>query len=392
MRILRTAAVAALGLGLALVGGIAVAPTANAATTAVANATATAVTATGFTVTIQVTADPGTSVQGGDRYVTAALGGVTCLSDVYTAPAADYSKSLTITCDGAVAAGSWAGQLRFGSPEGISNTGANFTVTVPPPPVDTDGDRVPDPVDKCPDTALGAVVDANGCSAYVTRIVWWLMPTAGSLPQTLITGPGAVPDCRRAQVDKYYGPLELINAITKDGVLSSVGGRYEDQVVLGRVPGTSITPGYNGEWFYDAGCVAPNPEPRHEEKSSCDLSQYGDFKAGTIARDGTEAYVWKDGKWALGGVVVWGPWSQTTVWNHDQLVSNGCVVTPPPPRGTCPAGTEAQDYNKDGVMSCIPILPQTGIDAGFGVALAFALLLAGWGLILSSRRRKPQEE
>lgn len=33
----------------------------------------------------------------------------------------------------------------------------------PPPPVDTDGDGVPDPADRCPGSAPGSIVDAEGC-------------------------------------------------------------------------------------------------------------------------------------------------------------------------------------------------------------------------------------
>ena len=37
------------------------------------------------------------------------------------------------------------------------------TAPPPPPPADSDGDGVPDSRDRCPNTPLGSMVDANGC-------------------------------------------------------------------------------------------------------------------------------------------------------------------------------------------------------------------------------------
>ena|GEM_PF-7016966 len=115
---------------------------------------------------------------------------------------------------------------------------------------DADHDGVADSVDKCPGTAVGASVDANGCSAFIHRTIWWRMPTTGILPQWLIDGLATLRCGEKAQVDDYYGPPELINQIISDGVLSDINGngQYEDGYVLYPVGGT-ISPGYNGGWY-----------------------------------------------------------------------------------------------------------------------------------------------
>ncbi len=52
-------------------------------------------------------------------------------------------------------------QLMFGAP--VAPVAAAAVVAAVAPPLDSDGDGVPDPMDKCPGTPAGAKVDANGC-------------------------------------------------------------------------------------------------------------------------------------------------------------------------------------------------------------------------------------
>ena len=63
-------------------------------------------------------------------------------------------------------ASSYSGSVKFTPTNGDAPVSDTFSVNCnPEPPADADGDGVPDTADKCPGTAAGASVDANGCSA-----------------------------------------------------------------------------------------------------------------------------------------------------------------------------------------------------------------------------------
>ncbi len=75
----------------------------------------------------------------------------------------------------------------------------------------------------------------------------------------------------------------------------------------------------------------PAPKKRYQKKSGCDLSQYGDFEPGVIARIGYESWAWdpEKKKYVLSGEIEWGQWFQKQVWDEREQFKYGCVTPMP---------------------------------------------------------------
>jgi hypothetical protein len=87
------------------------------------------------------------------------------------------------------------------------------------------------------------------------------------------------------------------------------------------------------EFFTECAPEQPTAAPRHEELTACewDASLFGDgLGAGSIGRDGSEAYVWDFAErvWELSGDVVWGSWEQQSTYTDEEYAEN-CAVPQP---------------------------------------------------------------
>lgn len=70
----------------------------------------------------------------------------------------------------------------------------------------------------------------------------------------------------------------------------------------------------------------PKDEELYQKEPGCDLSQYGDFKAGVIERSGLRTYDWDKEARKFVPVDEWGDWTQKVTWTRQQQVKNGCIT------------------------------------------------------------------
>ena len=244
-----------------------------------------------------------------------------------------------------------------------------------------------------------AAYDETVHHAAVTHIVhhnavpgqWWnWSPDKNTGP---FTGPPAFPTDPRG---RWHGPHA--NGGPK-GTGTYQTGKPGHGDWFHRAPGTPASDdtvidkeAYDETVHHDAvTCDTQPPAVGHtEQKSGCDLSKFGDFRPGVIARTGTEDYVLSQGQWVLSGHVVWGDWTQAFVY-EGKNIAHCLTVDKPLPHKHVKHVTHKRHVTKHvrhvtkRVNGHAAVLPNTG--AGSVVLAGLGLLLVLFGALLLWRRK-----